>query len=172
MDAGRFEGLDESAGESERDAILVPGQPAAARLETQNSRLSNRVALHRRHELAGRAVRIEVLAAEHQPIADAMLQRNAPPPARIVGDGSREWRSRADEFRLHGRRAIARQPLRPVVVARLQSLLDEQTPEARAVDEEVPADSLARFENERLDETGFRVLTHLANLALDAGDPI
>ena len=50
----------------------------------------------------------------------------------------------------HGHRAIAGQPVGPVVVAGLQRLLDQQAAESRAIDEQVAGDARAGLQRHRL----------------------
>ena len=50
-------------------------------------------------------------------VADAVLQRDAPLPARGVRGGARVGQQRLDRLARHGDRAVARQPVRPVLVA-------------------------------------------------------
>ena len=97
-----------------------------------------------------------------------MLQRNAPAPAGLVGNRARVRNCRAHRFGLHGHRAVAGQPLVPVLVAGLEGLLDEQPAKAGAVDEQVTFDGLARIQHQRFDEAALAVLLDLADLALDA----
>src|SRR3954469_16051248 len=99
-----------------------------------------------------------------------MLQRDAPAPARPVRDGLRDRRRRAAQLRLHCRRAVARQPVGPVFVSRLQGLLDEQPAKSRAVDEQIAFHDLVRMQYERLDESTLAILVRVADFSLDAAD--
>src|SRR5690349_24247763 len=99
-----------------------------------------------------------------------MLQWNAPAPARIVSDRTRERRRRARERGLHRRGAVAGQPVRPVFVTRVQCLLDEQATKAGAVDEQIAFDDGSRMQHQRLDVARFRILADLLDLAFDALD--
>ena len=58
--------------------------------------------------------------------------------------------------------------MRPVVEARVQCLLDQQSTHARAINEEIASDALAAFEHHGVDETIGITLDHLGNLALGA----
>ena len=52
----------------------------------------------------------------------------------------------------------------------MQSVADQQAPEAGAVEEQVPVDHRAGVQLDRLDEAGRRIHGHLDDLALDALD--
>lgn len=60
--------------------------------------------------------------------------------------------------------------MRPIFVARIQCLLDEQATEARAIHEQLASDALAALEDDRADEAVVRALLDLLDLALDALD--
>jgi hypothetical protein len=103
----------------------------------------------------------------------SVLQRNLPLPARLVRDGPRVRRDVVQRIvSLQREGAVVAQPLRPVLVARLESLLDEHAAEARAIEEQVSLDAPAIFHDHRVDETGLGVLHDLADLALDAFDSL
>ena len=78
-------------------------------------------------------------------VAGAVLQRDAPLPA---GAGARSSACTACSSRRaiagHRDRAVAGQPVRPVVVAGLQRAFDQQAAKARAVDEQIALDRVAR----------------------------
>ncbi len=61
---------------------------------------------------------------------------------------------------------VHRQQMRPVLVAGLQRLLDQQAPEAGAVDEQVALDGRAGLQPQGGDEAGLGVLVDLDDLAL------
>ena len=75
-------------------------------------------------------------------IAHPVLQRDVPLPAAFMRSGAGEG-SGAPVCAGHRHRAVARQPVRPVLVARFERLLDQQAAKARAVDEQVACDELA-----------------------------
>ena len=56
----------------------------------------------------------------------------------------------------------------PVLVAGLESFLDEQAAESRAIDEEIAGNAPAILQVQRLDEAGFGVLVHFDDLPFDA----
>ena len=76
----------------------------------------------------------------------------------------------ACQFGLYRRGAVARQPMRPVLIARLQRLLDDQPAKSGAIDEQVAFDELARVQHQRFDESGFAVLPDFLDLAFNALD--
>lgn len=100
-------------------------------------------------------------------VADAVLQWDAPLPARAVRRGSRQRQQRPHRSARHGHRAVAGQPLAPVVIAGLQRLLDQQAAQARAVEEEVAFDGLAARQLHSSDATVL-ALAHFDDLALHA----
>src|SRR6185503_16844803 len=87
--------------------------------------------------------------------------------AGLVRRGARVRRELAARGALHGGSAVARQPARPVFVARGQRLLDEQATKAAAIDEQLTFDAFAARELHRIDETVGAPL-HLDDLALVA----
>ena len=89
---------------------------------------------------------LNVAAAIDVAVAGAVLQRDAPLPARRARRRARV-RRRAARRVSHGTamRAVARQPVRPVLVAGLQRLLDQQAAKAGAIDEQVAVDPLRRL---------------------------
>ena len=58
--------------------------------------------------------------------------------------------------------------MRPVVVARVQRLLDEKSPEARAIDEQVAADRLTPFQHHGFDEAVGAAQLHVHHAAFRA----
>jgi hypothetical protein len=77
------------------------------------------------------------IAAINPTIAGAVLQGDAPLPAHRMGDGAR-IRHQIDQTRaLHRHRAVAGQPMTPVLIGPAQRLADQQAPLARAVDEQI-----------------------------------
>ncbi len=60
--------------------------------------------------------------------------------------------------------------MRPVLVTRLERLLDQQAAESRAIDEEVPFDDLTVFQRDGFHETGFRIQGRIFDQALDSLD--
>jgi hypothetical protein len=132
------------------------------------TRIRQRLAVQVRQQGRGGFVVADVPARIHVAVAGAVLQRNAPLPAGRARGGARIGRDRVHAFAGHGQRAVARQPVRPVLVAGLQGLLDQQPAEARAVDEQFAIDALAAFQRHRFDEAVVGALVHLADLAFDA----
>ena len=107
------------------------------------------------------------MAGVDEAVADAMLQRDLPAPTGFVRDRARVRYRGARRFNRHGYRAVAGQPVGPVLVAGLQGLLDQQAAEARAVDEQVAFDELAVFQHSG-DEACFGILPDVTDLPLDA----
>src|SRR5688572_26836317 len=84
MDAGRFEWLEKSTREAQRHDVLVPGFQAPAGAELDHPRLGQGPALHFREQLLRGLLIGHVAAAIDESVADAMLQRNAPAPTRLM----------------------------------------------------------------------------------------
>src|SRR5690606_15712197 len=136
------------------------------------SRLGQRLAFEIGEQLLACLLLGHVRATEDQTITDAMLQRNAPLPA---GRARGRTRVRCDAMRrgsLHRERAVGRQPLAPILVARLERLFDEQAAKARAIDEQIAFDARAVFHDERGHVAGFAVLLDARDLAFDALDAL
>src|SRR5258708_6182 len=109
----------------------------------------------------GRLVIADEPAAIDIAIAGAMLERNAPLPSGLAGGRYGIWSQLSRALAGNCNRAVTRQPVRPVLVTRLQRLLDEQTAKTRSIDEEVGLDPFAAVEGQRPDET---VLTAQLNI--------
>src|SRR3982074_190971 len=98
------------------------------------------------------------LVVTHEPtaidiaVAGAVLEWDSPLPSGRAGrrQGIGSELARALAGNCNG--AVARQPLRPVLVTRLQRLLDQQTAKTRSVDKEIRLDALAALERQRLDK--------------------
>ena len=84
VDAGRFQRLHEAAGEADRDAVPVPEFPAHAGDEAQRPRIGERFAVEVGEQGRGGLVVADVVAAVDVAVAGAVLQRNAPLPARAA----------------------------------------------------------------------------------------
>jgi hypothetical protein len=171
VDAGRLERLEEAARKPDGDAVAAPLPDAPAGAERQRPRLAERRAVKtREQEPAGGVVR-EVAAAVHDAVAGAVLQRDAPAPARVVGDRARVRDERPDRLAADGQRAVARQPVRPVLVAGVERLLDQQATEPRAVDEQVTGERTPAIEAQRGDAAGLGVEVDRLDQPLDPRDP-
>ena len=137
VDAGRFQRLDEAARKADGNAVAVPGLAALARPELDDARLGEHLAFDvGQQALFGRVVG-EVAAAVHHAVADAMLQRDAPLPAGIARDRARVGNGRPHGLGLQRHGAVAEQLVRPVFIAHVQRVADEQAAKAGAIDEQV-----------------------------------
>ncbi len=114
-----------------------------ASLELDDSRLGNRVAFDLVQNLLDRLVIRQVAAAIHETVAHSRLQRDTPLPAGFPRDRTCVWNGWSHRFRLHRYGTVARQVVRPVVIARVQGLLDQQSAEAGAIDEKIAVNDLA-----------------------------
>ena len=172
VDAGRFQRLQKPTGQAHRHHVLVPGFLAPAGGEFQQPRLGQRRAVQARHQHAGGFVLAHVAAAEDMPVTGAVLQRYAPLPACGVRGGPGVGRQRAsarpDPFAGHGPRAVAGQPVAPVVKAGVQGLLDEQRAKARAVDEQITRHALTALHHHASHEAVAAVLFNTDDPAFGA----
>src|SRR6187431_2399733 len=170
VDVGGLDRLEEPGRQTQGDAVAVPYALASARHEGDVPRFVQRLAVQISHQdrngvlLAHEATGVDVA------IADAMLQRDAPLPAGAVRRGARQ----RDQW-LHGAagdrdRAVTGQPVRPVVVAGVQGLLDEQAMHARAVDEKITFDATTVVQHDGADESIRLALLHGDDFAFNAFD--
>src|SRR6476661_2858192 len=104
-------------------------------------------------------------------VAGAVLQRDSPDPAALLRDGARERREVRTALAGHRPRAVARQPVRPVLPRTRERVAEQQRAEAAAVDEEITVYLLSGFERERADVTGLAVQRDVDHLAFDARHP-
>ena len=151
VDAGRFERLEEAGGKAERDAIAVPHLAPLAAGEAKPVGIGELLAVEVGEQQLLGGIVVDMLARIDEAVAGAMLERDPPLPARLARGRARVGRERCGAGARHRHRAIARQPMAPVLVAGLQRLLDQQPAEARAIDEEVGLDLAAALERDRGD---------------------
>ena len=170
VDAGRLERFEKTAGQSDGHAVAVPELLAPAGLEPDVARFGQRGAVQIGHQDRGGLVLRHEGAGVDMAVAGAVLQRDPPLPACTVRCRPRHRQQRSDRFTRHRDRAIAGQPVLPVLVAAVQRLLDQQPAYARAVDEEVARHALAAFHHHGVDRTVVLSLQHLDDLAFGADD--
>jgi len=168
MDCGRFQRLDEAAGQPERDAIAMPDLVADAAGEAQCAWLGQRLAIEVGEQQRAGLVFAHEVAAIDMAIAGAVLQRDAPLPAGRPGIGLRVRAHRLGPDTGHGDGTIARQPTAPVVETRLQRTFDQQPAKARAIQEQVAFDALAAVHLHRFDEAVGGAQLHVHHLAFAA----
>ena len=168
MQPGRFQRFEKAGGQPQRQAVAAPHPAAASGDEAQRARRADRRAVQPRHQLRLRRVVVDEAAAIDIAVADAVLQRDAPLPARLAPDGQGVRRRRRVAGALHGDGAVAGQPARPVLIAGLQRLLDQQAAKAAAIYEEVAVDARAVLQIEALDEAGFGMQRDVRHPAFDA----
>ena len=161
VDAGRFERLEESRGEPDRDDVADPAVAAATGAEFEEARVGKRRALDRRDQrIGGRLIR-HMRAGIDIAIADAVLERDPPLPPGRFRRGSRIGLDRSLGRRArHGDGAVAGQPARPVLPRLCHGVAEQQAAEAGAVDEQVAFDRVARVEAERADVAAHGILVH------------
>ena len=171
VDAGRFERFQEAARQAQRDDVAVPRALAAPGDEAKVAGVGLCLALDIRQQRRGGGIVGEIAAAIDIAVADAVLERNAPLPPRLARDRPRVGERRADVGAGHRNRAVAGQPVRPVVIARCERALDQEAAKAGAVEEQVACDPLARGENQSGDVAGVAVPFDAIDLAFGALDP-
>src|SRR6185295_599279 len=113
VDAGRLQRLDEAAGQTDRDAVLLPVLAALTRAELDDARLGQHFAFDVRQQRLLRLVVWKVAAAEHDAVADAVLQRNAPLPSCLARDRARVRPGFAHGFGLNRDGAVVLEPPPP-----------------------------------------------------------
>ena len=158
VNAGRFERLQEPAGEADGHDITVPAQFAATGGEAQELRIGQGLAVEVGQQRFRRFLFRCEIRAEDMTVAGAVLERNTPLPAGRMGGGARIGRDIARLFAGYEGGAVAWQYGAPVVKAALQGLFDQQGGQPRTVDKEVTADGLAAFQGQGLDKPGFGIL--------------
>ena len=171
IDAGGFQRLEETAREARARrncAIHIFRRRPVVNRSTRGSASARAVEVGQQR--GGGLVVADVRARIHVAVAGAVLQRDAPLPARGARRRARVRRRRAGLLAGHGHRAIAGQPVRPVLVAGLQRLLDQQAAESRAVDEQVAGDARAALQRDGFDEAVFAAQLHVDDFAFDALD--
>src|SRR3546814_5224660 len=99
-------------------------------------------------------------------VAGAVLQWNPPLPARAMCGRLGVWSEIVRTAARHGQRTVARQPVRPVVIAGLHRLFDQQSAKARTIDEEIGLDPLAAFQSDGFDKAVIEPQRDIDDLAL------
>ena len=168
VDRGGLQRLDEAAGQTQRHDVLIPGLAPLAGAVADQARRDQGLTLDlgRQHRLG--LVVAHVVAAIDKAVANPVLQRDLPAPAGPVRDGAGIGNGGADRTGLDGQGAVGWQPMAPILVSGLQGLLDQQTPEASAIDEQVALDDGAGLHDQRLDMAIGAALANAGDLALDA----
>ena len=106
MDAGRFQRLEEAGGKAERDAIPVPHLAPLAGREAEPVGVGELLAVEVGEQQLLGGIVVDMLARIDVAVADAVLERDAPLPARLARGRPRVGRERRS-VRAHGT-AIAR----------------------------------------------------------------
>ena len=166
MQAGRFQRFQKAARQPDGDAVLVPQLLALARLEFHPERIGAGRAVKVRQQHAFGLGIVDELAGIDVAIASAVLQRNAPLPARAVRGGAGVGGEVFRALARHRNRPVTRQPVRPVIEPHAQRLVDEQPAKAGAIDEQVRADHFAVVQRHAVDEAILGAQRHVHDLAL------
>ena len=172
VDRRRLERFEEARRKADGHHVLVPERTAPPRGEEELLGLGQQGPFEVLEQLAFGLVVGNEVAAIDLSVADAVLKRNAPLPAPGSRRGARERRERAAGFARHRNRPVARQPLAPVVIARLERLLDEQAAKSGAVDEQVGARDFAGIERDGVDETRLGVEVGADDLPFGPDDAV
>src|SRR3546814_7235582 len=146
MDRGRFERLEKTTGKPQRDDILLPRAVAVSAGEAQHVRYGERFAVEIGEQQRHRLVVAHVERRIDMAVAEAMLERDAPLPARRARGRAGERRAIAPPRAGNCARTVAGQPGGPVGIADAERLPEEQRAQARAVDD-------ATASHQRKDET-------------------
>ena len=141
MDARGFQRLEETTGEAQRDAVLTPRLAAASRGEFEQPGFGKSFAVEIGEQRIGGFIDAGEGVAEDMPVADPVLQRDAPLPASFVSGGAGVGRERSAIGAGNRKRAIARQPARPVFQFRFERAVDQQSGKSGAIDKEIARDS-------------------------------
>ena len=170
VDAGRFERLEEPAGEPDRNDILDPRLLAVPGLEAKQPRLGKRRPVEVREEVVGGFIVADMRARIHVAVARPVLERDPPLPAGSPRGRASQRLLIVTAFARHRDRAVARQPFGPILEAGFELLLDKQPAEARAVDEKVAFDAASIGQQDSLHEPRFRVLDDVDDAPFRAPD--
>ncbi len=170
MDAGGFQRLQESPRQAQRHAVPDPELLSPAGGEAQQAGRRDRLAFERSQKRPGGGLIVDVPAAIDVAVADAVLQGDAPLPARLPRGGQGIGGGGPIALRLHGHGAIAGQPLTPVLVTGPKSLLDQQSAKTAAVDEKVARDRPAVLQPQGFDVPRFALQVRARDLRVDPGD--
>ena len=84
MDGGRFERLEEPAGEAQGDHVLVPNLGSVPGRKAQPVGLGERLAVEIGEQQVDRLIVTDVFGAIDMTVTDAVLQRDAPLPAGLA----------------------------------------------------------------------------------------
>ena len=171
VDAGRFQRLQEAAGQANRDHVALPEALATTGREAQPvqrpERRTIQVGKQRRLGLGF----LDEATAVDVAVAIAVLQRNSPLPAGCTSGRAGVGLGWARPLARNGQSAVTRQPVAPGTVGNPHGLADQQSTKAGAVDEQLAFDAPAIVEFHRFDEAALRMLMHLGDTALDALHP-
>src|SRR6185437_9509411 len=171
VDGGGLQRFQKTRRQADRDDVPVPGFAALSGGETQHARFADRGSVELPQQGGRGFVIADVSTGVHVAVAGAVLQRDAPGPAGLARGAAHERRGRTGVFAGHDHCAVARQPMRPVLVAGVQGLLDQQPAETGAIEEQVALDAFAAFQYHRLDETVVAAQLHIDDRAFGTTHP-
>src|SRR5258706_6187485 len=149
----RLQRFDETGGQADRKAIMLPQFSAMPRGERDDAGIlegSPSQAAHERRFRSGVAAepaRVDIA------LAHAILQGYLPAPSRGLSRGTRRGKQRFLAGRLGHDGAIARQIIRPVNGTDAERLADQKSLETRAVDKKVTLNFSAIGKGHASDET-------------------
>src|SRR3546814_4520703 len=113
-----------------------------------------------------RRVLVEIAAAIDDAVADAVLQWNAPLPARIMRHDARIGHRRMDVGGLERDRTVARQPVGPVVEPGVERAFHQQRAKPRAIDEQIALDPPVAVEDKCRNIAALPIALDARDLAL------
>ena len=107
-----------------------------------------------------------------QPIAHTVLQRDAPLPARRARGRLRKRPELRPMFARHRHRAVAGQPMAPVIIGRAQDAFDQHGAKARTIDEQIGRQRLAGLQDDRVNMVTLTLACGIRHLTLDPAHAI
>ena len=88
-------------------------------------------------------VLIKKVVAIDKPVSGSVLQWDTPPPSRVMRNSARVRDGFFVQLGLNRPCAVAGKPVAPVIEPRIQGAFTEQGSKTRAVDKQIPVNSLA-----------------------------
>ena len=133
--------------------------------EAQVVGFGQRVAIQIGQQQIGCGILVHMRGRIDVPVADAVLQGDAPLPASGAGGRARQRLVLARKRAGDGNGAVARQPFRPVIERYLQRLPQQQRAKAGAIEEKLALDDALVLQPDAGDEAAVCVLHNLDHLA-------
>src|SRR6185503_10810590 len=160
---------EETRGEADGDAVLLPELLAMAGAESNESGRAHDRSVETLDEHGRGFVLAHELTAIDVAVARAMLRRDFPLPTRPLRRRARERPRRAIVLARDRERAITGQPMSPIHPRHVERA-HEQRPESGAVEEEFAVDRSSVAQTHAGQLAGLRRAQHFAHLPFDAFD--